>query len=162
MRLSIVFSLLVGLAALLTIALRFSPHELRVESAAGAGIVKQAGKALAVPGDRAREAILPPVTAVHGQLYRWRDSRGAIHYQTDSPPPGVQADVIRFVREQAIVNDAAPAPMHGAIPDIVESLPGLLSVYTPDGFDDLIRRVEDTARTLRDRNVEIQKLEEQL
>lgn len=162
MRLRFVFSLLVGVAALLTVTQRF-PRDARVaEPAANANPVTPASDVLAVRVVAPRVELPPPAPAVHGRLYRWRDERGAVHFQTDPPPAGVRVDVIPFVRQQP---RAAPAPQASAVDtvaDIAESLPAALSVYTPEGFDDLMRRVEETAFKLRDRNQYIEALKKQL
>ena len=162
MRLSVVFSLLLGLLALLAIVQRVP-----IDEHDTAPVAKPAPVAAAIDTRVGQDALprvrtRPPRPADNGRLYRWRDPGGAIHFQTDPPPADVQAQVIPFVRRQSVAVPAlAPQPVDTA-PDILDALPAALSVYTPAGFDELLQQVEETAVKLRDRNEYLETLEKQL
>lgn len=203
MRLSLLFSLFLGLLALLTISKRLpfdsvtvnppaaeSPaqqFDAKVSTRAAAARVstiqpRQNNQPLMVAG--LAEAALPPAGSapkntaqLQGHMYKWRDSSGSIRYQSDPPPSNVQAQVIPFTRKaakdrddgqgQALVVSATSPGLSAARPlgaetDLKGALSGALSVYTPEGFDALIQRVEEIAVKLHERNQSILSLEKQL
>jgi hypothetical protein len=99
-----------------------------------------------------------------GQLYRWRDAAGCLHFQTDPPPADTPVVVILYVRRQVVDAPAAveqSSPTNSFTRDI-GSIPDLMSVYTPTGFDDLLRCVEEIALRLRVRDKNLETLEDQL
>ena len=162
MRLSVVFSLLLGLIALLAIVKRVPIDERGTAPVSKPAPVTGVIDTRAGQDARPRVQTRPPAPAEHGRLYRWRDPGGSIHFQTDPPPADVQAQIIPFVRRQSVAQPAlAPQPVDSA-PDILDALPAALSVYTPAGFDELLQQVEETAVKLRDRNEYLDTLEKQL
>ena len=168
MRLSFLFSLLVAVVALVLFAQRLPTAGRATESAANPGAITRTIDARSTQGAGSRGEAAPPVLPARGRLYRWRDASGSFHYQTEPPPADVQADVIPFVRRQAVAaQDSPPLPLPSPlpmddVPDLIDALPGALSVYTPEGFDDLMRQVEETAVKLRDRDQYLETLADQL
>ena len=162
MRLSVVFSLLLALFALLAIVKRVSIDERATAPVSKLAPVAAAIDTRAGQDARSRVRTRPPAAAEHGRLYRWRDPGGAIHFQTDPPPADVQAQIIPFVRRQSVALPAVALQPVDTAPDILDALPAALSVYTPAGFDELLQQVEETAVKLRDRNEYLETLEKQL
>jgi len=166
MRLSFLFSLVVAAVALLFIAQRVPTAGRTSDSASNPGAITRITDARSTQDAGPRSEAPPPVLPARGRLYRWRDASGSFHYQTEPPPADVRADVIPFVRRQAVAaQNSPPLPLPlptDDAPDIIDALPGALSVYTPEGFDDLMRRVEETAVKLRDREQYLETLADQL
>ena len=94
-----------------------------------------------------------------GQLYRWRDKNGAIHIQNIPPPPSVTATRIPFAQSMQWDTDSVDADHSIAL---VPAAANPLSVYTPEGFGDLMQRLQDTAGALHEKNREFESLKEQL
>ncbi len=97
-----------------------------------------------------------------GYLYRWRDANGTIHIQSKPPGPELQATRITYqkqkvekVEAQAKVTPPPASKQHGL-------LAKPLSVYTPEGFEQLLDTVEETADKLQDRNQVLEKLSKDL
>ena len=165
MRLSFLFSLVVAAVAILFIAQRVPTAGRASDSASNPGAITRIIEARSTQDAGPRSEAPPPVLPARGRLYRWRDASGSFHYQTEPPPAEVRADVIPFVRRQAVAAQnsppSPPSPADGA-PDLGDALPAALSVYTPEGFDDLMQRVEETAVKLRDRDQYLETLADQL
>jgi hypothetical protein len=66
------------------------------------------------------------------------------------------------VRRQAVAAQNSPPSATDAAPGLIDALPDALSVYTLEGFEDLMRRVEETAVKLRDREQYLETLGDQL
>ena len=97
-----------------------------------------------------------------GYLYRWRDADGTIHIQSKPPGPDVQATKITYrrqkvekVEDQAKVTTPPASKQHGLLAQP-------LSVYTPEGFEQLLDAVDETASKLQDRNQILDKLNQDL
>lgn len=167
MRLSLLFSLAIGLVALLAVSERM-PRWLgsdgALETQSRSGVARQAAHSKSLPIEIEPRDQGTPAKKEHGRIYKWRDARGGIHIATEPPPADIQAVIIPFVREHVArptdhVTSAAQVN-NKAVP--AGSPSALLSVYTPEGFEDLLERVEETALKLRERNGQLKALEDQL
>ena len=95
------------------------------------------------------------VLVVPDRFYRWRDATGHIHFSSTPPPVSVVAEEIPFVREVP-VPEALADPLPGAIATGRGlDWAGPLSVYTPDGFADLMDDVEETTKRLEERDQQL-------
>lgn len=103
------------------------------------------------------EVVAPKtVLEVPGRFYRWRDASGHIHYSSAPPPAAVVAEAISFVRRVPVPESVAGSTPGTTATDRNFELSGPFSVYTPDGFSDLMDEVERTSKQLeaRDRQLE--------
>lgn len=166
MRLSLLFSLAIGLVALLAVSERI-PRWLgsdgAVETQERGGVVKQVARPKALPIEIESREQGVPLNKEHGRIYKWRDARGGIHITSEPPPENVQAVIIPFERERSAKADKATnstKAMTKAVPAVSPS--ALMSVYTPEGFENLLDRIEATALKLRERSRHLEALEKQL
>jgi len=184
-RLSLLFSLAIGLVALLAVSERIPRwlgNDGSLEAQSHRSVVKQVARSKTLSTKALPIETLPieigsrdqrtPPNKEHGRMYKWRDARGGIHIATEPPPKNVQAVIIPFVRERAGkpadkaagTTKASTKASTGAMPALAPLLSpsALLSVYTPEGFENLLDRVEETARKLHERSSQLESLEKQL
>ena len=126
----------------------------------------QAGQRISTalaPADRSSPAVANEKTPPRkGALYIWRDERGVTQIRSEPPPGSVEAQVLPFERRIARADgDGAPQDTAAKAPTAQDlGLP--LSVYSPEGFEALMQRVEETAKQLEQRNRRVEDLAEQL
>jgi hypothetical protein len=118
-------------------------------------------------GDSISETDIPPIETKTetGYLYIWRDKDG-VHIESVQPPEGVQAELVPF--ERSVVVEQAPAetdvPHSPAAIDGSLSDPGRtpISVYTPEGFEQLLEHIDRTADQLKAREELLESLQNDL
>ena len=95
-------------------------------------------------------------------LYIWRDQKG-VHIESAPPPEGVQVETMPFERSILIEPPAdaeTAAPLAGEAPPVSGFDP--TSVYTPEGFEQLLKHIDRTAGQLRAREELLESLHEEL
>ncbi len=103
-----------------------------------------------------RVRVIPSQVVV---VYRWRDAKGTVHFETEPPPEGIEAEVIEMRRPAKVV----PVESAGAEPESASPLEGEpLSIYTPGGVDELLRRLDGTLDSLGERERAMRELEKDL
>ncbi len=100
-----------------------------------------------------------PAPPSEGALYIWRDERGVTQIRSEPPPQSVQPQVVPFERKPARSETPGAEAVTEATPREPKSP---LSVYTPEGMEDLMEQVEETARQLDERNQRLEELSKQL
>jgi hypothetical protein len=94
-------------------------------------------------------------------LYRWRDADETVHIRSEPPLEEVDATLIPFEPRWAT---GPPGPGDGRLgaPEAASREPSVVvapwSVYTPAGFEALLRRLEETSNLLRDREEQLDEL----
>ena len=107
-----------------------------------------------------------------GTMYRWKDANGTLHIESAPPPVGTEVEVIAFTKDASTVTekslDEADPSAGQAAPTGASATPSPtlvrdpLSVYSGDGIDELLQRVDDTAKQLQERKKTFDELKEQL
>jgi len=99
-----------------------------------------------------------------GFLYRWRDAAGTIHIQSTPPAPDQPATKIAFDRtKQREAENPEPVGAGARTSSSVRKrLAHPLSVYTPEGFEQLLKDVDATAARLQHRDQTLDRLREDL
>ncbi len=117
---------------------------------------RDAPLATAIPDREPRPLRVIPSEVV--VVYRWRDARGTVHFETEPPPDGVEAEIIEMRRP------ARAVPIETAEPEPERTAPleEPFSVYTPDGTDELLRRLDGTLDSLGERERTMRELEKDL
>jgi hypothetical protein len=97
-------------------------------------------------------------------VYRWRDARGTIHYESRPPADGVYAEVIEIrARDVAPEEVMAPEQVAGRQPPGAPTPDrGPLSVYSTQGMEELMERLDGTLRGLDERARTMRELEKDL
>ncbi|MCB1743596.1 MAG: DUF4124 domain-containing protein, partial [Gammaproteobacteria bacterium] len=95
-------------------------------------------------------------------LYRWRDERGVLHYESIPPPDSVSAQALSIKRAAGPGSDGmareratgTPSERPPTGPDRSDDavLRSPWSVYTPDGSQDLMQRIDRTLDMLEERD----------
>lgn len=100
-----------------------------------------------------------------GYLYIWRDKEG-VHIESLPPPEGVQVEVIPFERSVAVGEPPTDAARAKTASVTDESLPSSevnpMSVYTPEGFEELLEHIDRTAGELKAREELLESLQDEL
>lgn len=167
------FSLAIGLVALLAVSERMPRwlgSDAVIETPSRRAVLKQVARSKALPVAPESHEQGTVSHKEHGRIYKWRDARGGIHIATEPPPENVQATIIPFVRARpakpaAVATNATKSSTKSSsklMPGVPQSPSALLSVYTPEGFENLLDRVEETALKLRERSSQLEALEKQL
>ncbi len=85
-----------------------------------------------------------------GTFYRWRDADGTVHIESSPPPLGTRYESIDFVR--ASPPDSLRSPPPSPESDRSSRLDlNPIRVYTPEGIDELVNRVDETAKQMQQR-----------
>ena len=123
-------------------------------------------------GAPAGEPLAEPVRVIPSEVvivYRWRDARGTVHFETRPPPEGVKAEVIEMRRPATVVPVQDERAQDERGPGEGQGEPGAsplagepFSVYTPGGMDELLRRLDRTVDSLEERRRTMRELEGQL
>jgi len=135
-----------------------------------AGAVAPEGRAPTAPADRSD--FLDGAERKTGELYRWRDARGTLHIESAPPPPGIEAEVLRYDVPAPVDGARARAPglsTEPGVPADPGADPGAgrrsdlgdhpLRAYTPDGLEALLDEAAETSRQLEERNRTLEALE---
>ena len=99
-----------------------------------------------------------------GTLYRWRDADGTVHIESSPPPAGVEFEAITYQGQTGETNaDAAPQTTINSSADAQEKrLDPPLSVYTPEGINELMDQVDQTAKQMGERDKLLEVLQDDL
>ena len=114
------------------------------------------------PDEPGRVRVVPSEVVI---VYRWRDAKGTVHFESEPPPEGVEAEVIEMRRPAKVVPvEGAGAEPEGAGPGDGPGAeePEPFSVYTPGGMDELLRRLDSTLDSLGERQRAMRELERDL
>lgn len=95
------------------------------------------------------------------QVYRWRDASGTLHIESRPPPAGTQAEVLTF-RGQKRPPVAEPASSDERQSRPSDPVRQPLSVYTPDGLDQLLDRLDQTIEQMDERRSMMEELQKDL
>ncbi|MGI9336309.1 MAG: hypothetical protein ACR2RL_24430 [Gammaproteobacteria bacterium] len=117
--------------------------------------VQQAPSGQAAPGE--------PTARV--TVHRWVDRNGTVHYETAPPPAGVRSQALVFEgrRQPEPTDTVVPGPPALPAPESDTSLAdNPYSVYTPEGFEELMQRVDETVKRLGERRETYEKLKQSL
>jgi hypothetical protein len=94
-------------------------------------------------------------------VYRWRDAKGTLHLESAPPPMGVEHEVLTMRGEKRVeVERDGSGSAAGSEATDLGSNP--LSVYTPAGSDELMKRLDDTLERMQEQQHQMQELEQQL
>ncbi len=162
--LGLIMSLAVG-AVLLVVLMDKSKQQAFVDPSPTKAVPKQAPTIIrAKTGEAVQLPAESSLTETKGYLYRWRDADGTIHFQSAPPDPELQTTKIPYdkqkieplpptVRDNTPAQDASPRYDQTSNP---------LSVYTPEGINQLLDQVDETAARLKQRNQELDRLRQDL
>ena len=98
-----------------------------------------------------------------GTMYRWRDPNGTLHIESEPPPSGVKSEAIEYT--SVVERTPAETPEEqttGGSSTKGEPSKDPLSVYTPEGFSELLDRVDETAKRIDERDQLLKDLEGEL
>lgn len=116
--------------------------------------------------DSTPETAVPAKTTTEtGYLYIWRDKDG-VHIESVPPPEGVQVERMPF--ERSVVIEEPPTatvdPETMAVTDGLLSSPDFtpMSIYTPEGFEQLLEHIDKTADELEAREELLESLQDDL
>ena len=113
------------------------------------GIAAKRAERVPAAGLAGRAPALAPAAGVPHEprtvtVYRWRDERGTMHYESRPPAPGVGAEVIEM-RDPPVV---AANPRAGGGVRTLSSNP--LSVYSERGMEAFIDQLDSTLELLEE------------
>lgn len=113
--------------------------------------------AATAPAPEVRVIDPEPVT-----VYRWRDASGTVHFETRPPAPGVAAEAIEMRRPPVaeVVEEPAPGAAGGRTPAALDD--DQPSVYTREGMEALMERLDTTLDSLGARERTMRELEKDL
>jgi len=163
--LSLVVSLAVGAFVLVMLFGTDERSDRNTPSATVSVIAKQAPSDIKTTSATKLDSVLKSPSEASktvGYLYRWRDANGTIHIQSKPPGPDQQATKITYqkqriekVEDQGKVTTPPASEQHGL-------LAKPLAVYSPEGFEQLLDAVEETASKLQGRNQVLENLNKDL
>jgi hypothetical protein len=109
----------------------------------------------------------PSSSETGGSMYQWRDADGTVHIESNPPADGNQYETIHHQKSTATVpKDTSPAAtVSERLERSTEAVPQAsspLSVYTPEGMAELMKKVDETARQLDSRDKLMEDLSKQL
>ena len=101
-------------------------------------------------------------TSASIELYRWVDAEGTIHYEMQPPPDG-RAQILTVPIEPDETHSGVQqqrSARSGGASGLLDSSP--MSVYTPQGQEELMRRLDQTLDALGERQELMQDLKKDL
>ena len=101
------------------------------------------------------------------EVYRWVDSKGTIHYSTSPPPAGTKVEVVTMKKKVEVASGpesrtqsiGKTASKQSKVTSLADSP---FSVYTRDGQEELMQRLDETVEVLREHQSVTQQLEKDL
>ncbi len=103
------------------------------------------------------------------EVYRWVDSNGTIHYSTSPPPAGIEAEVVTMRKKVEVASEPESRTQRtGKTAGKSEESKATsladnpFSVYTRDGQEELMQRLDETVEVLREHRRVTQQLEKDL
>lgn len=97
---------------------------------------------------------------VAGTFYRWRDANGTVHLESTPPPVGTAFEAIGYQTKSPSSPEAATVQSPQDTGAQLDENP--LRVYTPDGIEELMKQVDQTATQLKNREKALEQLKDQL